>query len=262
MACGCHSALTYPVELINIIKHDPVTYSFDFTSPEVNYWQPGDSAKLFLTVSGERIGRKLSLATLPEEGLIRVTTRIRDLRSDYKDRLSKMTVGEIAELSAPSGSFDLMRNGRPAVLLSNGVGIATMRPLIKAFEQDQSGVSKMTQINIDRHGKVYEEELSNLKGIDYQFKSLYVNNRDDYYKKLDFESQQIMFSTGMLPNFYVVGSDEFIADTASHLVSSGFRLNDIYTDGKMIGQGGGCGCSSGGGCGCGSETVSSGCNCA
>lgn len=252
MACGCHGGFTVPVELVHIIKHDAVTYSYDFVSPELAYWLPGDSAKLFLQVNGKKIGRKLSLASLPEEGVIRLTTRIREERSDYKDRLSKLTVGEIAELSSPSGNFGLIRNGRPALLLSNGVGIATMRPLIKAFEQDQSGIGRMTQINVDRHGTIYQEELDQLKGLEHQFTSAYTKNREAFYKKLDYESQKLMFSSGLMPTFYVVGSDEFVYDTANYLLDSGFKLKDIYTDGKSFygSSGGGCGCSSGGGCAC------------
>lgn len=259
MACGCQSNGTIPLEVTNIIEHNDETVSFDFVSVLPMYWSEGNSSKLFLNINGDYVGKTFSYATLPDENVIRFTTRIRDNRSNYKNKMAKLSVGDIIDVSEPSGSFELKRDGRPALLLSNGVGIATMRSLIKSYEQNQNGIGSLTQVNVDRSGEIYKDEFLNIEGRQTQFTSVYTSNRNEFYDKVLFESQRLMFGTGMIPNIYIVGSDNFIIDTMSYLTTLGINTRDIYTDGQM--NSGGCGCSSGPStnteCGCGG-----GCSCA
>lgn len=258
MACGCHANENVMLELKEVVQHNKDTYSFDFVSQTPIFWKEGDSSKLFIDIDGYKEGRKFSLASLPFEDSIRFTTRIRKNPSLYKEFLGKLKVGDVLESTAPSGNFYLRRDGRPALLLSNGVGIATMRALIKAFNNDSTYVNKMTQINVDGTGALFKDEMDALAEDNMFFRSVYAGNREDFYDILDYESQKLLFQTGLIPNIYVVGSDRFVIDISSYLMSMGFDQNQIITDGVYAlsggGCGSGCGCASGGGCG-------SGCSC-
>lgn len=258
MACACSSGRTYTLQLIERHQHTRDTFSFDFAALEPLQWKEGDSSKLYVPISGEMVGKKFSYATLPEEHRIRFTTRIRNLRSRYKDTMDRLKVGDFVEVSGPGGHFCLERDGRPALLLSNGVGIATMRPLVLAYDNDGAEVPRMIQINVDSTGSIYEDEFAGIAMKNDRFKSIYADHRQDFYSQVDFASQEIMFTTGLVPHFYVVGSDDFIQNVSGYLMSVGFDLADIITDGQSVG--GGCGCSSeeSAGCGCGS---SGGCGC-
>lgn len=252
MACGCQSGESIPLEVINIVNHNEETVSFDCESILPLSWSEGNSSKLYLNINGDRVGKKFSYATLPEEKTIRFTTRIRNDRSSYKESMSKLSVGDIISVSEPSGNFSLIRDGRPALLLSNGVGIATMRSLVKAYELNQEGVGRLTQINVDRSGELYKDEFESISGLSTQFTSIYTSTRNQFYEKLLYESQNLMFGTGMIPNIYIVGSDNFIIDTMAYLNTLGISNDDIYTDGQVNAQGG-CGCSTNlvQSCGCG-----------
>lgn len=254
MACGCQTNTVYPLELHNIVHHNAETISYDFKSILPLSWYEGDSSKLFIHVNGERVGKKFSYATLPSEDIIRFTTRIRENRSAYKEKLAKLTIGDLIDVSEPSGEFWLKRDGRPALLLSNGVGIAAMRSLIKAFIEDSSQIRGLTQINIDRDGNIYKDEFDQFVGSHPQFTSIYTSTRNEFYQQVDFECQKLMLESGIIPNIYIVGSDNFVIDTMNHAMHLGFGQEDIVTDGSFDQLfEGGCDCSStdSGGCGCG-----------
>lgn len=253
MSCACASKPRVKLELLNVEKVHDETYTFEFKSPEPLEWQEGDSSKIYLTVAGNEQGKKFSYASLPSENVIQFTTRIRKERSDYKDALSNIDVGENVEVSLPSGQFKLRREGRPVVLLSNGVGIAAMRTFIKSYEGDQTGIPYMIQINVDSKSSIYQAEFTEIELKVEQFRSIYVKHRSNFINQLDFEVQNIISDRADLPLFYVVGSDAFINDTISHLNAVGIPSEDIITDEHKTG--GTCGCSSDAGCGCGANIV-------
>lgn len=247
MACGCQSNIKYPVKLINVIQHDEEVYSFDFRNLGPLSWKEGDNSKLLLEKNGKVMSRKLSYASLKDEKVIRFTTRIRKEASSFKEVLAQMKIGSIVSVTAPSGHFALRRDGRPALLISNGVGIATMRPLIKAFEKDPTDIGRITQINVDRSSEIYKQEFDELVEKGLQFTSIYTKSRKEFYQKLDFEAQRLMFGTGIIPNVYIVGSDDFVMDLYFYMQNLGFAPEDLITDGVISGvSAGGCGCSSSG----------------
>lgn len=249
MACGgCGSGKTYTLQLVDKEQHNETTLSMSFLSLEPLDWKAGNSAKVFVPIDGVMEGQKYSFVTLPDEKVVKFTTRIRTPLSDYKVAIDSLEKGDIIEVSEPSGEFSLIRDDRPALLLSNGVGIAAVRTLIKEFEKDDAGVGALTQINVDNTGELFKDEFRDIEGKCKGFKSMYVAHRTDFYQQMEFASQDLMLAAGFIPYFYVVGSDDFVLDVTAHLMSIGFDEADIVTDGQ--GSGGGCGCSSSGGCGC------------
>lgn len=249
MACGgCESGKTYTLQLLDKVQHNETTLSLSFANLEPLTWKAGDSSKVFVAIDGVMEGKKFSYVSLPDEKVVKFTTRIREPISDYKEAIDGLQKGDFIEVSEPSGEFTLVRDNRPALLLSNGVGIAAVRTLIKDFEANPIGVVALTQINVDDTGNLYEAELDEIKRSTQGFNSIYVNHRSDFYPQMDYASQELMMAAGFIPYFYVVGSDDFVLDVTAHLMSIGFDESDIIRDGQ--GSGGGCGCGGSGGCGC------------
>lgn len=255
MSCGCGSNSSYEkqydIELINIEKHSEDTFSFDFDAEKV-FWSEGESSKVYMTVNGEKIGKKFSHATMIEESFIRFTTRIREGHSAYKGAMANLRIGDKITISEPSGDFKLKRDNRPVVLLSNGVGIAAVRGLVKRYEKDQTSIPCMIQLNVDGTTRLYKKELDALANSKLQFASYYLSHRTAFYQMVDHEIQLLMRKYVDEPYVYVVGSPQFVQDNVSHLKDVGFDESSIITDGHASG---GCGCSSGEGCGCGGNTV-------
>jgi ferredoxin-NADP reductase len=236
--------------LKDIVKHNEDTYSFDFDIPKGFNWVEGDSSKLYIKDLFGELGKVFSYATLPNEAIVRFTTRIREERSHYKNLLSKVAIGSSVEVTPPKGDFKLRRHNQPIIIASNGVGIAATRSLIKAYEENSFGIPKLVQINIDKKNHIYKDEFRDIMNRKRNFMSLFVSSRESYYQMLDHEIQRVIMKE---PNIYIVGSDNFVIDTYNHLKDMGIDEQKLITEGHVFG---GCGCSSSEGCGCGSNIVS------
>lgn len=246
MACSCTPETCVcktriPLQLVEVIKHNETTYSYDFVGLTPLKWKEGDHVNLYLwDQEGKEAGRrKLSFATVASEHRMRFTTRIREPISDYKKALHQMKVGDFAEISPPRGHFSLRREDRPILILSNGVGIATTRALVKAFEMDQTGIGRLTQLNVDQSGRIYEDEfdaLSNMTSPANGFRSVYTSNRQDFYQEIDVEIRNLLFGSGRMPLYYLVGSYDFVTALVEYLISQGFEERDIMTDQQSSGQ--------------------------
>lgn len=145
------------------------------------------------------------------------------------------------------GGFDLVRSDRPGLLLSEGASIAIVRDLVKAFELDQSGIERLTQLNIDDDRPLYVKEFEGLAKKLQSFKSLYTETMSDFYHALDYENQQMMTGSGYMPFIYIAGSESFVSQVTAYMVSNGFDETDIIAD-KPVEAGCSGGCGSCGGC--------------
>ena len=154
MGCGQEEKQNFYASYLGNIKHDDFTYSFDFKCKDIIKWQEGDHSMLIVTIDDILVGKKLSYVTLPDEDLIRFTTRIGENPSDFKKGLLNLVKGEFIKISEPSGSFKLRREHRPVVLLSNGVGISAMRTIIRRYVESQNMVTEMLQINVDAKSNI------------------------------------------------------------------------------------------------------------
>lgn len=255
MSCGCSGDLKQQVQLKQLIKHNDEVFSFDFSNIFPLSWEAGSYSKVFVKVEGKLMGKKLSYASLPEEGMLRFTTRIKADKSPYKKALMQLKIGDFVEITLPKGKLELLRVNQPILLLSSGVGIATMRALIKAFENDANGIPEMIQINVDGSGAIFKEELDAIAEKNQNFKSLYCVDRKSFYHVMDHALQSMMMRFEEEPLVYVVGSDAFVYDLTSHLLDLGLSENQIQVEG-VLGALGTCGCGPESGCGCGANLVS------
>ena len=252
MSCSCGTKEKYKLKIINIIKHNEVTYSYELKG-DLNSWHEGDASKLYLQVGEKEEARKFSYATLSDENIIRFTTRIISHPSNYKSRLLEHKIGDLVVVSNPTGDFRLKRENRPVVLLSNGVGIAAMRAFVKAYEKDATKIPEMLQINVDRSGKIYFDEMKMIEKK-LPFESIYLKSRESFYEQLDVKLQKLLVNYDAEPYIYIVGSDAFVLETRSHLKGVGFTDEEILIE-KHVLSSEACGCGPDSGCGCGANII-------
>lgn len=241
-------------KLIDVRQHNPEVFTYEFQSEAMEAWAPGDSSKMFLLVGDKTVGKKFSFATIKEENRILLTTRIKVDKSAYKAQLEKLQVGSVIELSQPQGDFDLKRDNRPLVFLSNGVGIATIRSLLKAFEYQGDGVPEVVQINVDRSGHVYKEDMDDMM-MRLPLTSFYTDHRQGFYVTLDGQIDRLLAAYDQKPYVYIVGSNDFIMGCADHMMTRGFGDNDLVTDAHVSTHMPACTCGKQTYCGCDHEPV-------
>lgn len=221
----------YKLQLKEIREVSENTKAYIFPKPEDFSWEEGAHIHIGLEGfdSGETndktLVRHMSLSSLPEEEEVVFTTRVPGSHSLFKIRLESLKAGDYVTLFKCGSRMGLRRENRPLVLLSMGVGIATMRPVIKAYAKDSSGIQSLTSLNINGSTSyIYRDELDVLQGD--HLKTLWTTDRNQ------FSEQLLEYCALEGARYYVVGSDGFLLDVIKVLHDQGIARENIQLDKK------------------------------
>lgn len=219
------------IDLEEVIPESEDTFTFRFAPVGAFHWNAGANAHLVsremktLSVEDKQWRRHMSIMSTKDEGYIGFTTRIREPRSPFKTSLINSRPGDRLRIYGIKNNFPLERQDRPVVLLSMGVGMATMRPLIREYVHDPRGVSKLISLNVDRaEPGVYQAEMDALDAPG--FSQEYLKSRRDFLSRVD-ECLHVQDAL-----YYLVGSDAFLSGTSAYLVGSGVSREQIRIDKK------------------------------
>lgn len=224
-------ALTkYTLRINEIIEETEETKTYRFDLPKEIDWEEAAHAHfahLKFLLGGEieeELVHHMSVNGLTEEGYLGFTTRVPGSGSIFKKQLQELTIGDQMIAYKFESRIPLRRESRPIVLLSMGVGMSTMRPLIHAFCRNRKDIPKLININIDSNKEyVYEKEINQIKIAD--FCNFFVDSRVDLYEAVDKTLKESCL-------YYIIGSDEFIIQFAKYLLSRDVLAKDIVIDKK------------------------------
>ena len=221
----------YRLRILDIIEEVPGTKTYFLEKPEDFIWEEGAHTHIGLVGfdEGEKPNkewvRHMSIMTTTDENRIGFTTRFIAPFSEFKEKLSALKVGDELVLFKVGSKMYLRRENRPLVLLSMGVGVATMRPLIHSFIKDSSNISSIIHVNVDSSKEyIYYSQLEGLTSTSY--KNYWTGSRSEFYEEVNELSK--------LENalYYVVGSHYFLLDVIKFLKSKGIENKDIVIDKK------------------------------
>ena len=163
----------------------------------------------------------MSISTLPQEGAIGITTRVKPECSTFKSILRDMNIGDKVAIFKTHSNVPLKREGKNIYLLSSGVGIATFRPLVLAYLANGEGVPHLHSLNVDSS---QDYLFSDVFASTAAFTAEFVDSRPDYYQRVETLAAD---KDGL---FYVVGSDDFLHETIAALRQSGVTPDQIMLD--------------------------------
>lgn len=219
----------YWTKINKIIDETPEVKTYFLEKPEGFTWEEG--AHTHLAMKGFNEGEKpnkslvrhMSICTLPHEGSVGITTRIRKNCSEFKSILKGLQIGDEVALFKIHSNVPLKRENKNIYLLSAGVGIATFRPLVLTFLERPDYVKGIHSLNIDSTKQYLFTDVFQ-SSPDKNFTAQFVNNRKDYYDEVAKLAQD---QDGL---FYVVGSDDFIIQNIHLLREHGIQQNQIVLD--------------------------------
>lgn len=212
-----------------IIDEAPEVKTYVLDCPEGFTWEEGSFTHMGLEGfnAGDQPNRNLvrhmSISTLPYEGSIGITTRIREQCSEYKSILRDLEVGNEVAIFRTFVNVPLKRENKNVYLLSQGVGLATFRPLVLDYFGRPDNINKMHSLNIDSSKNFLFPDVFESTPRK-SFTSQFVDNRKDYYDELE------NLTTDKSGFFYVVGSDEFLVQNIKVLLEQGIRPGRIMLD--------------------------------
>lgn len=223
--------------LTRIVDEGPEVKTYYFSVPQDCTWTPGAHLHVGLpelVFDGERhpdLVRHMSICTLPG-GELGFTTRLNTSDSHFKSVLRGAQLGDQYTFFRCGCAIGLRRDDRPVVLLSQGVGVAAMRPLSLEYQRDQRGVPLLVNLTVDRADQgIFEAELAGLGAPNYLYRR--ARNRADFAESVRALPQGV----GDLPPVNiadswvaVIGSDQFMADTVQLARSLGADDDLILVD--------------------------------
>lgn len=219
----------YWTKINKIIEETSEVKTFLLDLPEGFTWEEG--AHTHLALEGFNAGdqpnkslvRHMSISTLPNEQTVGITTRIRELCSEFKSILRNLKVGDKVALFKIHSNVPLKREDKDIYLLSSGVGLATFRPLVLTYLERPDNINRIHSLNVDSTNNFLFTDVFE-SAPDKNFTSQYVDNRKDYYEEL---KKLAADQDGL---FYVVGSDEFIMQNIDVLREQGIKPEQIVLD--------------------------------
>ncbi|WP_214760228.1 FAD-dependent oxidoreductase [Exiguobacterium sp. s146] len=217
----------YWTPIQQVVQEARDTYTFKLELPGGFTWEEG--AHTHFALEGFNQGdkpnrtliRHMSISTLPHEGAIGITTRVKPECSTFKSMLRDMKIGDKVAIFKTYSNVPLKREGKNVYLLSSGVGIATFRPLVLAYSANREGVPHLHSLNVDSSQQYLFSDV--FESTD-TFTSEFVDSRPVYYEKVETLASD---QDGL---FYVVGSDDFLHETIATLRQNGVTPDQIMLD--------------------------------
>ncbi len=123
-------------------------------------WLPGEHG--IFTLPGKTFaGRKwraFSIASVPDEGVVRIGTRAGNPLSGFKQTLAQMKPGDTVTLRGPFGWYKLPDDSSPVVLIAGGTGITAARAVLTQALKQESRMIHLVHAASASH--LYKDELS------------------------------------------------------------------------------------------------------
>ncbi len=197
--------------------------------PDDFEWEEGSHTHLAL--EGFRMDGKpdknfvhhMSISTLMSEGVIGITTRIKEPCSPYKTIVKSLQVGDKVALIKTHSNMPLKKEAKHVYFLSAGVGLATFRPLAIAYLQYASQIKHIHSLNIESSQEYLFTDVFQTN-VAKHFTANFVSSRHDFYnevKRLAVDKEGI---------YYIVGSDEFLKDNIALLHACGIPTSNMMID--------------------------------
>lgn len=203
-------------------------YSFIFTPTKQLSWKAGQHGLFLLPgkkVQG-KIWRAFSIASAPEEGVVRIATTIPKLHSDFKEKLMSLETGERVHLFGPFGEFHVDKCGARVVGIAGGIGITPFRALLSSIVTHCPS-THMTLIYGGKNGThFFKDALNVLQQTSQNIRVVYAMTPDEVTAALDQEIRE----QGNAAQYFISGSPGMIAGITKTLRQRGIKkiVNDPF----------------------------------
>lgn len=216
--------------LQEIIQESEEIFSFIFKPKRPLRWKAGQHGIfMFPLRSGSRISgkswRAFSIASSYHEGVVRISTIIKQEPSGFKDRLRALVPGDELIMHGPFGEFHTSKKICRIVGIAGGIGITPFRALIKDIASGVIAETKLTLIYSAIGTYTYKEELEILaKHPSIQI--IYTATPDE----VNAELSQLVVTHGNSASYFISGSPGMINALRGSLKNKGVRhiVNDPF----------------------------------
>ncbi len=199
-------------------------YSFIFTGEKAFSWKAGQHG--VFTFRAKKVAgkgwRAFSIASAPEENVVRIATIIKENPSDFKKQLLALNPGEKITLHGPFGEMYAKKRMQQIVGIAGGIGITPFRALIKSIEAGTIRDTKLTLIYSAVNNHTFKAEFENVTNDNIQI--IYTSTPEEVNNALTTLVTQHQNSA----TYFISGSPGMIRALKKTLTEKGIR--DIVND--------------------------------
>ncbi|GAA0835025.1 hypothetical protein GCM10008915_20600 [Bifidobacterium pullorum subsp. gallinarum] len=149
---------------IESLRESEDVYTFSFEKDENLTWTAGQYGLFSITHKKIKSPTKpFSIASAPTENVVKITTRIGDNPSDFKQAMLELKPGMKIKMGGPVGSFYLDQE-HPSLLIAAGIGITPFRAILQqmAAGRDREGKPVRVLYLDSQKSHLFRDELDAL----------------------------------------------------------------------------------------------------
>ncbi|MBR3119167.1 MAG: FAD-dependent oxidoreductase [Oceanobacillus sp.] len=194
-------------------------YTFLFEKPDDLTWEAGQHG--LFTITHKKIKnatRPFTVASAPAENVVKLTMRIKDNPSDFKQEMLELKQGMKISISGPVGSFHL-ENNSPSILIAGGIGITPFRSILKQIEAEGSlheNPIHLLYLDSDK-SHIFKDELDEIANYP-AIHVTYLDTREDMHQEIN-QFSDLYQNNG---KYFIAGPKTMVESISSHL-----RNNDV-----------------------------------
>ncbi|WP_404447707.1 FAD-dependent oxidoreductase [Sutcliffiella horikoshii] len=201
------------------VKESEKIYSFLFKKDQDLTWKPGQHGLFTITHKKIKNGTKpFTVSSTPNEGVVRITTKIGDNPSEFKQALLDLEPGMKISMSGPVGSF-YVKEDSAALFIAADIGITPFRAMIKQIEEEnrQNQVKLLYFNNENVH--IYKEDFKN---VDVDF----ITTKEQLLHEISAFAEKHKENG----QYFVAGSKGAVNMVVEHLKSKNIAKRNIKKD--------------------------------
>jgi ferredoxin-NADP reductase len=201
-------------------------YTFIFETEKQITWKAGQHG--IFTINHVKINkptRAFSIASIPSEGHIKISLKISEDPSEFKQALLNLDSGIKVTMRGPIGSL-YTKNNKPRLFIAGGIGITPYRALIKNLLLNSAEITDDKLFYLDgREAFIYTEELEEASRIS-SIKTKYLVKRE----KLNNEIEEFVAKHNNEAEYFIVGAKTMVHNIETLLKSKGIKKMNIIKD--------------------------------
>ena len=202
-------------------------YTFDFKPTKPTTWMAGQHG-IFI-INHEKINKSIrpfSVASSPTEGIVKISVKIGEQPSEYKQALLDMKQGQEFVMRGPVGGFYL-NNDTPTLFITGGIGVTPFRSIIKQLlDKDINPTSKINMLYIADHNKYLYKDFFDAATNNLNFEINYLSEIADFQTNL----VQYIAINHNNAKYFVTGSKSMVQSVESILRKQGVKKKNIIKD--------------------------------
>lgn len=200
-------------------------YTFIFEKEKDLHWKAGQHGVFSIIHKKiKKPTRPFSVASAPEENIVKITMGISDNPSKFKKAMLELKQGMKISMRGPIGPM-YVNDNKPTLLIAGGIGITPFRSILKNVENGTND-REIVLLYIDSKGSfIYEAELNEI-ARNKAIKVNYLHSRDNLYREIDSFTSKYENNA----KYYLAGTKSMVNSIVGYLKSHNISKGNIKKD--------------------------------